>query len=518
MAEQTLIEQVVQTCEQYNLLPQGKPLVVGVSGGVDSLVLLHALLELRSTYGLMLHVATLDHSLRGEAGIADADSVHHTAERWGLPCSRATADVPAIAEAYGLNIEEAARQARYTFLMAVAAAQQTDTVAVAHNYDDQAETVLMHIVRGTGLRGLRGMMPLTPLSDTHFLEDAEEFIDGLPTSFNLLPEEFSLSRPLLDVPRTMIRAYAEEHGLEPREDVTNADTTRFRSRIRHEILPLVENLNPNIRNALNRLADVVRADVDVIESRLESVAAWILDWHETEPDEDGEKGDIVFIDRADFRSQPLGIQRGLIRKAIYELSPGLRDISFEQTEKVRDLIINGATNTRIHLPADLTLSIGYDEAGIGYGGKPRYPAHLPSLEPGQYVGIDPEGQGYITGNMRLFTYWVVAGHSTELWHDDPLECTLTIPEGAKLALRTRQPGDRFRPFGMAGKSQKLSDTFTNLKVPSYLRDQVPLLTVNEEIAWFVAPTASGPQGRIADSFAVRSEHESLLRLRWQIES
>jgi tRNA(Ile)-lysidine synthetase-like protein len=123
----------------------------------------------------------------------------------------------------------------------------------------------------------------------------------------------------------------------------------------------------------------------------------------------------------------------------------------------------------------------------------------------------------LAGKLRLVTYWVVEERSKDLRYDDPLVCTLAIPEGARLALRTRRPGDRFRPFGMGGKSQKLSDTFTNLKAPSYFRDRVPLLTVNDEIAWFVAPTAGGPQSRIADTFAVRAEEQSVLHLRWQIE-
>ena len=122
----------------------------------------------------------------------------------------------------------------------------------------------------------------------------------------------------------------------------------------------------------------------------------------------------------------------------------------------------------------------------------------------------------MAGQLKLLSYWVIESRSKDLRFEDPLIATLAIPEGAQLVLRTRQTGDRFRPFGMNGKSQKLSDTFTNFKVPSYYRDHVPLLTINDEIAWFVAPTANGPQARIAEPFAVRSEEQSVLRLRWQM--
>lgn len=515
MAETSLIEKVGDACQRDNLLPAGSLVVVGVSGGIDSVVLLHALLSLRQALQLEVQVATFNHGLRPEA-VDDVQFVENLAAQWGVPVTSGAGDVLAIKAEGGLNIEEAARQARYTFLMQVAAQAGADRIAIAHNQDDQAETVLMHVIRGAGLRGLRGMLPISPLSEYHLLDDWALTDDD----DDIDPAEIFLVRPLLNVSRGEIRAYADLHGLHFRQDATNADTTRFRNALRHDVIPSLEKFNPNIRQVLTRLAAVTRDEVEIIERSIESTAAWLLEWSETEPtaETNGEPGELVFIDRLAFREQPVALQRGILRKVLFELSPGLRDVSFEQTETARDLILNGKTGMQVALPVAVTLAVGYDEVTIGYGGRPFYPPHLPYLKAGQQLKIDPEGSGILAGNLRLITYWVIEGRAKDLRFEDPLIATLVVPEGAQLILRTRQPGDRFRPFGLDGRSQKLSDTFTNFKVPSYYRDNVPLLTINDEIAWFVAPTAKGPQARIAEPFAVRSEEQSVLRLRWQSES
>ena len=505
-ATQHLLDQIEAFWQSQHLGPG--TVVIGVSGGVDSQVLLHALMTLKSELRIDLHVATFDHGLRGQVSIDDAAYVENLAHQWDLPVTSGSANVLQLAEQYGLNMEEAARQARYTFLMNVAFQHDAEYIAVGHNHDDQAETVLMHLIRGTGLRGLRGMLPVTPLSDYHLLDEENP---------DLFADDYTLIRPLLESPRQLIRAYAIENNIVAREDETNDDLTRFRNTLRHKILPDLAELNPNIKQTLTSLADVVQAETEVLDARLESVAAWLLQWAETQPTEDDmEGGEVVYIDREAFSQQPLAIQRGLVRKVVFELSPDTRDLSYEQTEAAREIILEGSTGGRLDLPDGLYISVGYDDVMIGYGGAPYYPENLPRLVSGQYVALDLEGQGYIHNNQRLVTYWVVEGLSRDLHPADPLECTLAIPEGAKLALRTRQDGDRFRPFGLDGKSQKLSDTFTNLKVPVYYRDQVPLLTVDGEIAWFVVPTATGPVGRIADPFAVRPDSATILRVRWEI--
>ncbi|HYO89770.1 MAG TPA: tRNA lysidine(34) synthetase TilS, partial [Candidatus Limnocylindrales bacterium] len=204
--------------ERHALFPRGTTLVLGVSGGADSLALLHALAALRRRLGLTLIAATLDHGLRGRDGAADAAHVDALAEAWHVPVVVGTADVAALAVQQRAGIEEAARNARYAFLAEVARSHGAGRIAVGHHADDQAETVLMHLLRGAGLDGLGGMRPLAP-------------VPGAP--------DLMLVRPLLGVTRAQIAAYCARHDIAARDDATNADTALTRGWLRHELLPLM---------------------------------------------------------------------------------------------------------------------------------------------------------------------------------------------------------------------------------------------------------------------------------------
>ena len=183
------------TIAKYDLFDPGSIVIVGVSGGPDSVCLLHALCELAPEYDLHLHVAHLNHQLRGDEAVADADFVRDLAQQWNLSCTIEARDVKAFAQTYKLSIEEAARQMRYGFLVEVASAQGSDTIAVAHNADDQAESVLMHFLRGSGLAGLRGMPSKFLISDFRF------WIPAFQSEIQNLKSKIHLMRPLLDVPR-----------------------------------------------------------------------------------------------------------------------------------------------------------------------------------------------------------------------------------------------------------------------------------------------------------------------------
>lgn len=493
-----LVARVAETIERHALCAPGDRVVVGVSGGADSLALLHALLALRERLVIALHVATLDHGLRGAAGAADAEFVRRTALGWGLPVTVGRADVGQIACTHRLSVEEAARQVRYTFLLRVARQVGAARIAVGHQRDDQAETVLMHLVRGSGLSGLRGMLPATLLSDYHLLEEAAIACDPPLDDPPAAPDAWLvLIRPLLDLSRQEIDEYAAAYGLVPRLDATNEDTTYLRNRLRHEVLPLLETLNPNVREVLARTADVLRADADLVRAAGEAALAWVLR---------DEAADAIVLDRTAWNSLPLSSKRQIIRAAVWRLRPALRDVTFEHVERTLGVADSGQSGARATLPGSLALRVGYDALIIGGAGAGAVEVgdDAPALA-GERAGpvFGPQEQVEIVcGGWVFAARPLLPDDNLPALHADPLATALVVPAGARLWLRARRPGDRFCPRGMGGRSQKLSDTLINLRVPAGWRERVPLLVVDDAIAWFVAPAAGELRARVAEPFAV----------------
>lgn len=480
-----LLARVRAFVQQHSLLLPGETVVVGVSGGPDSLCLLHLLVRLSDEYKLRLHVAHLHHGARGEEADADAAFVADLARRWGLPATVAKKDVPAIARSRRLAFEEAARRVRYAFLAHVAGEVGASKVAVGHNADDQAETVLMHLLRGAGPAGLRGMLPATPLSDYRLLPEIRE----LP----LPPALPTLIRPLLDVPRADIEAYCEEHGLQPRFDRSNLDTTFFRNRLRHELLPLLETYNPNIRQRLCHTAQVIAADYALLEEIRDR--AWRAVVRE-------ESEQAIRFDRAAWQAQPLSLRRALIRQAAYRLRPTLRDVDFVHVESALQVAQEGSTGAQATLPGGLMLTVGYDDLLVAEAGYHPPPAG-PTLPTGTTLEVA------LPGATRLPEgEWVLEGELLERWgmrevqgNVDRWTAYLDADrlEGP-LMLRTRRPGDRFRPQGMGGHAPRLTDWMINAKVPRTWRDRLPLLVAAGDIVWVcgwrVAETAVvGPETR-----------------------
>ncbi|MBI3760728.1 MAG: tRNA lysidine(34) synthetase TilS, partial [Chloroflexi bacterium] len=460
---------------EHEMLPPGAPVVVGVSGGPDSLCLLHVLLRLREsqTDTFSIHVAHLNHGLRGEASQADADSVAGLATGWGLPVTVETADVRRLARERRLSVEEAARQARYAFLAAVAAGVGAPTVAVAHNADDQAETVLMHFLRGSGVGGLRGMLPETQISDLRLL-----IADGSVSNQQSTIRNLSLIRPLLTTSRSDIAAYCAEHNLEPRFDASNLDTTYFRNRLRHAVLPALEKASPGIRDRLLRLADVAGADAEVLRSALESARSLAVL---------AESPQAITFDLGAFRSLPLGLRRALVRDAAARLRSGLRDIDFLPVEAAAQLAMTGHAGARAPLPGGLSLTLSYDTFRIAPEGAPAVPAKLPLLSRDVCLPVAVPGVTRLPESPWALSAEVVSPGEWRLdeieGNEDPWRAFLSWDTPRSLMLRARKPGDRFQPHGMGGAGQKISDFMITNKIPAAWRESLPLLTGGDAILW-----------------------------------
>ncbi len=475
-----LVVQVKHYCRENNLFEPG-PVVVAVSGGADSLTLLHVLIALRDEFSISLHVATLDHGLRGEAGAQDVAFVREIAAKWGVPVSAGKADVRALASEAHLGIEEAARRARYDFLAEVAHNIGAKTIATGHNQNDQAETVLMHALRGSGLSGLRGILPKRPL-----IQD----------------KNITLVRPLLDTSSYRIYNYMTYHvHVEPRKDGTNDDLDYFRNWMRRKVLPLL-NDNPFTRvtpqPALARLAQIARDEYDALRLNL---PAWnVL------PSGSSETSGLS-LPRETFRRLHIALQRIMLRDAIARLAPNL-SIYFEQLEMLRKRLVDESWRDTIEWTWPLFVSADHEMIYLYLPALPnplaKFPPDCPHLISGSTLTLSAPGDHAIGDGWQLHIERIDPGN-VEAVDRNPLSVILAIKEGAILELRTRLPGDHFKPHGMGGHSQKVHDMLVNMKVLSVLRDLVCLLTVDGEIAWIVAPTANGPRSRMAEDFAPRPD-------------
>lgn len=449
------VARVRDYCIKKHCLPYGR-IVVAVSGGADSLTLLHIILTLSKEFRVLPYVATFDHGIRGAAGAEDVKFVREIAMKWGVPVAAGAADVPALAREWHMGLEEAARKARYSFLREIVSDVKATSIATGHNQDDQAETVLMHLIRGSGLAGLRGIMPVSSF-----------YGRGL------------LVRPLLGIARAEIDEYVRGLGIQPRVDASNSDPHYTRNRIRHDVLPLLAEINPQVRAALARTADTLRDDYAALMYLRPGWKTAISGYS---------------VDRALLLGMPIAQRRLYIRDLAQAFAPEVMltleriDAALETAEKGGKIQLGGnlwlvATPTEVNVRAEPTLP---------------YPDNCPSLVAGTFISINGDGTYMLPeSDWQLIVERIKANSAV-----DALTIILPIADEQKVALRTRYRGDRFAPLGLSGHSQKIKETLINIKIAAEWRDLIPLVVVDDEIAAFIAPTEGGPIQRVSHSFAV----------------
>jgi tRNA(Ile)-lysidine synthase len=486
-----VIDRVRELEQEARLFTPSGRVVVAVSGGADSITLLHVLMTLRDEFQINLHVATLDHGIRGQHGADDARFVEKLATDWRIPYTATRIDVPAVIRAryelikaiepvarrarydFQRNLEAVARHTRYDFLVKVAREVNASVIATGHNLDDQVETILMHMLRGTGLAGLRGMQPVTPIA-------------ALKLPLSVPADGLRLIRPLLTTPRREIDVYVQALGIVPRHDATNDDPSYLRNRLRHDLTPLLEQIVPNFREAIGRMASVVGDDYAALLGTLPT-----LDANQS-------------IARRDFLALHPAQQRHLIAQQRQRLAPNDDALDAEALHRIQRFVVETADNTSYNEWLHLKQKRVYFYVDL------PYPASAPKLP--------AETELLITQPITLLgTGWkLVIDHQTAdmAYVDSPLHIRLDLPADAQIVLRTLRKGDRYQPAGLNGKSQKLSDTLVNLKVPREWRTQIPLLMVNGVIAWFVVPTPSGVRAKIAEGFRLSTlkNHESTVHI------
>jgi tRNA(Ile)-lysidine synthase len=456
---------------QHNCgLDQQRPIIVGVSGGADSLYLMDELWR----FQYQLVIVHINHQIRSNAE-QDEQRVGKEAEARGLPFRVKQFDVPEFAREQRIAIEEAARIIRYGLLFAEAVYFDAQAVAVGHTADDQVETVIMHLLRGTGTTGLRGMSYRT-----------------LPNPWS---EKIPLVRPLIGLWRRDIVEDLDHRGLVPANDESNLDTKFLRNRIRHELIPELESYNPSIRKTFVRMADVLQGDYEIIERAVDGA------WSTVVKDI---KSEVICLDNESFRRQPRGLQRQLIRRAVGHLIPDLHDVDYEAIERVTTFL-ERQTPGQVDLVGGLSVLVAGDSLCLVRGGVELSRSAWPQLLPGQEILLNVPGEYQFSpgwtiratcGEESLRIREINAEAPFSAWLDGK---DLKIP----LLVRGRIPGDRFQPTGMGGHQVKISDFMINVKIPLRARKGWPLLVSGKVIVWI-------PGYRIAEGYQAGLTTENLV--------
>jgi len=312
------IDKIRSTIKKYQMLREGDRILVGLSGGTDSVALLHALSTLKEEFVFSMHIAHLDHMFRGEESVGDRRFCEGLAKKMKLEMIYKEINVPQIAKEKGISPEEAGRQERYGFFKEAAKAKGIKKIAVAHNKDDQAETVLMRVIRGAGMLGLGGMSPVKDMQGVKII------------------------RPLIETSRQEIEDFIKDEGLQFRQDSSNEKLIFTRNRIRRELIPYLEkNFNANIKEVLTNMAENLRVENEFMEKfsnrKLKSSSKI--------------KNGQVLIDLKRFKAQPEAVRKRVLRAALRQIKGDLRRLTYQHWKELEQLIHVRPVNSKVDLPS-----------------------------------------------------------------------------------------------------------------------------------------------------------------------
>lgn len=422
------------------MVPRDGRILVAVSGGPDSTALLVLLARLTAGQRLYLHAAHYDHGLRGRAAAKrEARQVQALADSLGIPLTLGQGDVRAVVRAEKLSTEQAARRERYAFLARTANETGCHAVAMGHTASDQAETVLLHLIRGSGLAGLAGMAPVSPW----------------PFPGN---ESLRLLRPLLRVSRKETLACCEDAGLTPVEDESNASPRFRRNRVRNEVLPLLAELNPRIEEALVRLADAAADDHAFIQESARDLLR-------RPTPKRGQR-----LSRRNLSEAPTSLRRQALRMALGRAAGDLQEFGERHLTALERLVLEGKTGDRLDLPRELTAELR--RRNLYLGKATANPTS--SVLPAETVTLSVPGFGRF-GSMAVSV--TSAPPPAGTWAEVDASAI-----GTRVEVRRRADGDRFHPLGMQA-SKKLQDFLVDAHVPRSERDRIPLFESERGIVW-----------------------------------
>ncbi len=476
-----LEEKALQTIKKFDMLSFNDRVLIGVSGGPDSVTLLNVLLSLKKRYNLSFFIAHLDHMLRREESDEDANFVKNLAKELGLPCEVKSCNLKEIAQKEHLTLEEAARKYRYKFYLETAKKFNTSKIALGHNVDDQVETVLMRFLRGSGLEGLMGIPPVRG----------------------------KIIRPLIECSREEIEEYCKENKIEYRVDSSNKEVVYFRNKIRLELLPLLsKGYNKNIKDITLRLRNIVSEVSAYLNQETELLFKEVAI---------RENPETVTIDLKKFASLPLALKRRIIRKSIETVKGNLYSISFRHNNEMLKLTEYQLGEKEIYLPDNLMAKKIYNKIII-------YKKRI-YKDQTERIPIPWEYDILIPGKTEIKSL----GLKVEIKKLDSVDIKSSLcftrkkPKGEflefidynkvkpPLKLRNRRSGDKFYPLKMKGL-KKVKDFFIDNKIPKSHRDLIPILVDSEDqIIWIVGM-------RLDDRVKINSDTKKVLCIKTKIKN
>ncbi len=457
-----LVKKVLETIKNRGLLMRRDKILVALSGGPDSTALLHILYKEASVLGITLHAAHLNHMIRGRAALADQKFVEGVCRKHSIPLTVKSVNVPAFAKKQKISLEDAGRRARYDFFEEVAGRVGADKIALGHTADDNVETVLMRLVTGTGMRGLLGIPAFRG----------------------------KIIRPLIDSWRSEIESYCREHGLKPRTDLSNYDTRYLRNRIRHKLIPVLTGFNPNVKESIRQMADILSSDYKyLIDISTKALHGAVMR---------EEKGSMS-LDIDKLLMYPDSIRRLALRLAIEGVKGDLENVTYSHVE---DILSHLPLDKKweLHLPGNLYVSGDGDRLRVlserpEEGGKVafEYKFKIPGV-----LHVEEAG-------LRITAEVVddVSGLKLKLKDKDRAVVDLA-KVGRELLVRSRRAGDKFSPFGSSA-AKKLADFFIDEKVPHDRRDMIPIIESRGRIVWVAGH-------RIDDAFKITSRTKGAVRM------
>lgn len=426
--------------KENNLIEKGDRIVVGVSGGADSVCLLDILVSLREELKLSLFVVHINHSLRAEADYEE-EYVKKLALEYGVEFFSKKVDINKLVRIEKKSTEEIARNVRYEFFNEVLEKVKANKIAVAHNLNDSVETTLMNLIRGTGLDGLCG----------------------------ILSKNGNIIRPLINISREEIEEYVREKKLTDMQDKSNFETVYTRNKIRNELIPYLKNINPEVVRGIYRTSTLLTLSKDIVKEKVDK------EYLDIKSKEEG-----VVLDKRRFLELSLPLKQEILRKAINEFSGDLIDISFATINNAIDIINTAQTGAKVKISKNVKIKIGYDKLVFFDEIKEKeffYELNIP-------------GVTYIPEINKKITVKLARADEVPNKYEDRNKCFFDIAKvGKKIYVRSKKNGDFFEPTGMPGK-KTLKKFFSDLKIDSYEREKIPIVTNGEDIIWVAGIRAS----------------------------